>query len=159
MTNAFMKSDSIPHCKRCGRSFSPVDKDANLWNADFVAGALKGYVCPRCQTVEESLGAEIDSVELESSQLVDAPAINEMSSDEFEDLVMTVIESGCRAIIKRERTRGEMAELNEVLVDLNAWAAEVVDESAFFKGQPEPVQSSAKELALDVLTQMLRIKK
>lgn len=60
-------SNSIIRCSRC-RTKVKV-KRAESWNATFSEGVIAGYLCPRCQTPDEHLEAEINFATLDYSRI------------------------------------------------------------------------------------------
>lgn len=49
---------SRPVCSRCGRGPRRA-RELNRWNVNIRAGYVVEVICPRCQTVEENVEAEI----------------------------------------------------------------------------------------------------
>ncbi|GAB3563344.1 hypothetical protein [Spelaeicoccus albus] len=154
MGNAFMKSDATRNCVRCGRQYRESDDDAGRWNVDFNAGYATALVCPRCQTNTESLGAEIDSIELEGAGTADW---NTLSDENRSDIILQVIEQRARTVIADHKDKAQMAGDTEVAFNLEAWAAEAIDGAHFFDGQPETVQAEARAAAASVIRQMLNL--
>lgn len=64
-------SNSIVRCSRC-RAKVKV-KRAENWNATFSEGLLVGFLCPRCQTPEEHLEAEVNFATLDYSSVETDP--------------------------------------------------------------------------------------
>lgn len=46
---------STPKCTRCSKKY----RNRGAWNVELRAGVPVGLLCPRCQTPEESIEAEV----------------------------------------------------------------------------------------------------
>lgn len=146
MSNAFIKENSERHCERCGRKLHESASDYATWNVVFKSGYVTGYVCPGCQTREESEGADANAAELEGSTLVDWNSLSERKQAE---LRVQAIYQCAHAVIKRHRDRAEKAGKTHVKVEVDAWAAEAIAEWPGIVGQPESAKVAAREVAAD----------
>lgn len=154
MSNTFMKTGNTGHCSRCGRPYREADADVGRWNSIFDAGYEKGLVCPRCQTDRDHLGAEIDSIELEGTRLVDWDTLGQ---EDHTEVILQVIEQRVRRVIADHRAKAEMASDTHVIFDLEAWTAEAINGTTFFDGQSETVHAEARAAAASIMRQMLNL--
>lgn len=159
VSNSFMPLVKPTHCKRCGRPFVSSDKDSGLWNVDMVAGAVRGYICPGCQTADESAEAEVNQIEMENARLgtLTPAELRAMSREEKSELFLQTIEDRCRNLIRAKKEAAEMAGDTQIAVDLDAWAVEAIDGIAMFVRQNATVKESARALAREMLAGMLGI--
>ena len=53
-----MSAAKVVRCDRCRRRC----RNTAGWNSDLIAGLVVGYLCPRCQTPQEDLEAELNLI-------------------------------------------------------------------------------------------------
>ena len=61
--------ESIGKCMRCSRTCRVNAYDFDSWNAVFDEGRKRGLLCPKCQTPEEHVEAEINLATLDYGSL------------------------------------------------------------------------------------------
>lgn len=156
MGNALMTQSMPTHCKRCGREFSEEVRDATEWNVDFASGYITGLICPRCQTPEDSLEAQINDIELNGAETVEWDSL---SSREKNDVIHDAIYQRAVATIEKHKKAAQMSGDTNVAVDPAAWGQEAVDSWPGIKGQSVAVRADAVALATDIISQLLGLDK
>ena len=64
-TKIRLTPDTVIECHRCGKSSTLADGAADNWNIEARRGVCVGFLCPECQTDEESIEAEVNAATIE----------------------------------------------------------------------------------------------
>ena len=140
MPESTLPSLNTESCMRCGRAFdlSP-GSDQGQWIEKWRSGVLEGVICPGCQTPEQSLRAQVDSIEDEGSERV----VVDLSTLDGETRAKLMIEAAWASAKRIVLEMGERADmlkaageepmiLTEELVD--EWAERAIRETPMLDG-------------------------
>ncbi|MFN3007399.1 hypothetical protein ACK12G_29380 [Mycolicibacterium wolinskyi] len=114
-------STKVVKCSRCRKRHRGQDG----WNEDYIAGLVIGYVCPDCQTSEESIGAQVNLVLSPPSQrralkLTEEGAFAEFITrlaDAYPDPVLMRSKADTLAAARKDEQATEMVRLMRRIAD------------------------------------------
>lgn len=150
-------------CMRCGRAFdlSP-GSDQGQWIERWKIGRLEGVICPGCQTPEENLRAQVDSIENEGSERV-LVNLADLDRETRVKLMLEAVWASAKRVVNEMLERAAMLKeageepmiLTEELVD--EWAERALNETYHFDGASEYMRDIGFEEAKAQICGMFRI--
>lgn len=140
------------NCMRCARRYRAFTKEAERWNVDYRSGFIMGLLCPGCQTVEENLEAEINLIDLKRSKVAKFKSLSNWKQPE---LIVQAIDQQVARVVRQHRDNAQALGETHLLVDIQGWAREAVDEWPGSKGQPQAGLETAYAVAEDMIREIL----